>query len=164
MTLSIVVSDTSPLRALQHLDLVPILRQLYDHVYIPDVVAAELRRAPRRFPAFDLSAFPFLVIESVHDRKRFVELQGKRLDAGEVEAILLALEKSAGLILIDERMGRRVALEMGLHTVGVLGVLLQAKQRTLIPAIGPHIIRLQKEIDFHLSAALIGEVMRIAQE
>jgi len=164
VTLPIVISDTSPLRALQHLDLVVILRKLYDRVYIPDVVAVELNRAQRRFPGLDLSAFPFLVIETAQDQKRLAELQRKRLDAGEVQAILLALEKSAGLILIDERMGRRVATEMGLHAVGVLGVLLQAKQQALISAIGPHIIRLQKEIDFHLSPALIREVLRIAQE
>jgi len=164
VTLAIVVSDTSPIRALQHLNLAAVLGKLYGQVYLPEQVAAELRRPQRRFPAFDPGGFPFFVVQAVRDRQRLAELRAKRLDDGEIEAILLALEKSASLILVDERIGRRVAVELGLRAVGVLGVLLHAKQQALIPAIRPLMARLQNEIDFHLSAALIEEVLRIADE
>jgi hypothetical protein len=160
----IVVSDTSPVRALQHLALLPILEHLYVNVLLPQGVADELGRAQERFPALDLSAFPFFAIEAAHDRARVIELQKQKLHAPEAEAIQLAIEKAAALILIDERAGRRVATKLGLHPVGVLGVLIQAKRKAFIPSIQPCIIRLEKEIDFHLSAELIAEVLRIAGE
>mgnify|MGYP001767929126 CR=1 FL=1 len=48
------------------------------------------------------------------------------LDGGESEAIALAIELSADLILIDERKGTEAARRLGLTTIGVLGVLLEA--------------------------------------
>lgn len=50
------------------------------------------------------------------------------LDPGEAEAIALAVELKAHLLLLDERRGRVVASRLGLHFVGLLGVLSEAKQ------------------------------------
>jgi predicted nucleic acid-binding protein len=51
----------------------------------------------------------------------------ENIDLGEAEAIILALELKAGLLLMDERRGRAVAMSYGLQVTGLLGVLLQAK-------------------------------------
>jgi predicted nucleic acid-binding protein len=56
------------------------------------------------------------------------------LDQGEREAIQLALDESADLLLIDERKGRNEAERRGLVTTGTLGVLLAADARGLIDA------------------------------
>jgi predicted nucleic acid-binding protein len=49
------------------------------------------------------------------------------LDNGEAEAIALAVEIQADRILIDERRGRKKAIELSLRPIGVLGILLRAK-------------------------------------
>lgn len=161
--MAIVVSDTSPIRALHHLAMVGVLEQLYGRVYLPEAVAQELRRPGRRFPAFEPGAYPFLVVESPRDEARVRSLEEK-LDRGEAAALALALEHNARYVLIDERDGRRIARELGLTVVGVLGILSEAKGRGLVPAIEPLLRRLQRELDFRLTPGLISEVLRQAGE
>jgi predicted nucleic acid-binding protein len=62
---------------------------------------------------------------------------GGRLDPGEAEAIQLAPDLHAELLLIDESAGRRVARRRLIPHTGVLGVLAAAKHRGLIPAVAP---------------------------
>src|SRR5207244_3804846 len=76
------------------------------------------------------------------DAARVAELR-TRLDPGEAEAIVLALELKADALLIDERRGRQVAAQLGLRPIGVLGVLAAAKSRNLIPAVAPLVEQLR---------------------
>jgi hypothetical protein len=61
------------------------------------------------------------------------------LHRGEAEAIALAVDLKAEVVIIDEQEGRQLAAEAGLFVTGVLGVLLRAKQRGHIPALTPEI-------------------------
>lgn len=63
------------------------------------------------------------------------------LDRGEAEAIALAAEIGADILLIDELEGRSVARELGLTVRGVLGVLLRAKKTGRITAIKPEMTK-----------------------
>jgi predicted nucleic acid-binding protein len=160
---AIVVSDTSPIRALHHLALLDLLKDVYGKVYLPDAVAEELRNPSLRFGSFNATAFAFLVIESPLDLERVAVFQ-KRLDAGEAAALALALERNADYVLLDERAGRRIAQELGFNVIGVLGVLSEARRRGLVPLIAPLILRLQSEMSFHLAPPLVAEVLRLAGE
>jgi predicted nucleic acid-binding protein len=97
------------------------------------------------------------------DLERVRVLLGK-LDRGEAEAIVLAQEVNADLLLVDEQKARRVAAEAGLVVAGVLGVLLRAKAAGLVGAIGPLIVRLRDDLDFFISDSLNREVLRLAGE
>jgi uncharacterized protein len=76
------------------------------------------------------------------------------LDPGEAEAITLAIELSADRLPIDERLGRNIATNYGLKLRGLLGVLINAKQQRLIPALKPILDRLMVQAGFRVSQAL----------
>jgi predicted nucleic acid-binding protein len=123
----VVVADTSPLNYLIQLNCQLVLPKLYDRVFVPSVVVEELGH-PRAAAAVPwLTDVPsWLVVERVVDT---VDPRLARLDLGERQAIQLAERKRADLLLMDERLGVRVAREQGLAVTGTLGVLLQGARR-----------------------------------
>jgi hypothetical protein len=142
----IVVSDTSALTSLLQVGLEEILPRLFQEVAIPEAVERELRRAHPALPSF-------LLTIPVADRK-LVDRLCRDLDQGEAEGIALILEKRGDLLLIDERKGRRVAQREGVLVIGLLGVLLQAKRRGVIPSLRETIAKLQTTAGFRISDAL----------
>jgi predicted nucleic acid-binding protein len=162
----IVVSDTSPIRSLGNLGLLSILQRLYGRVVIPRAVALELSQAPigqSMIRLDDLGEIAGVEIANVADGailERFLE----ELDRGESEALALAIELRADLVLIDESAGRSAAKKEGLEVIGVLGVLLEAKRQGLIGAVGPLLDELQIRYHFFIGEQLRRHVLRAAGE
>lgn len=159
----VIVSDTSPVRALAHLELLPWLQALFSEVIVPPAVAEELEHPPEGDVVVVASDWKFIEVISPQNTNRVMELR-MRLDAGESEAIALAEELQAELLLIDESTGRRVATECGRKILGTLGILLQAKQAGLCTEIRFLLDRLQSEFDFFVSPALRTFVLEQAAE
>ena len=63
-----------------------------------------------------------------------------------------------GALLMDERRGRRRALQSGLHVIGTLGILIEARQRGLTGPLRPELDRLL-QLPFRISASLYAEVL-----
>ena len=164
MSLPIVVSDTSPIRALAHLDLLVVLEVIFGHVVVPPAVDTELLQPPLGLPRVDVRTLSFVRIRARRDPAEAVQKFMETLDPGESEALALALELSAKAILIDEAAGRATGRRLGLLPIGVLGTLVRAKQRGLVSAVGPLIDRLRGELGFFISAALKDEILRNAGE
>lgn len=162
----IVVSDTSPIRALANLGLLTILQRLYGRVIIPRAVALELSQDPMGqfvIDVDDLGEFAGVEIAAVADGtdlERFLQ----ELDRGESEALALAIELRADLVLIDETAGRSVARREGLNVIGVLGVLLEAKHQGLIEAVAPLLDQLQLRYQFFIGEQLRRQILRSAGE
>lgn len=158
----IIVSDTSPLVCFLHLNQVNLLKDLFVNVIIPLSVFNELIKAKLINENF-LQANSFIRIETPRDKKKVEELM-LILDEGESEAIVLSLELKAELLLIDEAPGREIARQYGIPIKGILGVLLQAKERKLINKVKPLIDRLQTEINFRINNNLLRKILIEANE
>ena len=161
--MSVVISDTSPVRALAYLGHLDWLEQLFHQVVLPPAVAAELRNPPTGLQAVDVGTWPFFVVRAPGNADRVAELRSV-LDVGEAEAIALAEELRAELVLIDELTGRDVARQCGLTVLGTLGVLLRAKQDGLCVAVRGLLDRLQNELSFWVSPSLRRSILQQAGE
>jgi predicted nucleic acid-binding protein len=152
----IVVADASPLNYLVLIDQIGLLPALYQQVLIPEAVLAELRRprAPQSVSLWIASPPPWLEVCAVHG----VPDEGLlRLDPGERDAILLALERGVGVVLIDEAEGRREAERHNVPVAGTLAVLEQGAQRGLIDL--PAVIERLRQTNFRLSSNLIEKAL-----
>ena len=158
----IIISDTSPLVCLLHLNKINLLTDLFVNVIIPTAVFNELINAKVIDEVF-LQFNPFIKIQSPINKEEVEKLR-YFLDAGESEAIILSKELNADLLLIDEDRGRKFAIKYGLAIKGVLGVLLQAKEKGLIFEIGPLIVKLQTEINFRINDNLLKKILIQANE
>jgi uncharacterized protein len=160
----IIVSDTSALGNLAIVDQLGLLQTLYGSVIIPEIVAQELRSATSPSIRAVLS-LEWIQIKSVANQALADALQqNNNLDPGESHAIVLALEQQADELLIDERRGRREAVKLGIPIIGILGVLLIAKQRGLILQVRPILNALIEQAGFRVGPLLYAQVLSQAGE
>ncbi|QHV01626.1 DUF3368 domain-containing protein [Synechocystis sp. CACIAM 05] len=162
----IVVSDTSAMANLAVVDHLWLLQAIYKSVIIPEAVASEIAVAtnPQISLILQLDWIKIRLL-SAPSYELAEQLQKERgLDAGEAHAIALALDLQADDLLMDERLGRREATRLGLSIVGILGVLLVAKQINLIPQVKPVIDDLINQAGFRVSSKLYERILIFAQE
>ena len=126
-----IVADTTPLNYLVLIQAADILSNLYGKVLIPPAVKAELAHANTPDVVRTWISQPPSWLEIVNLKKP-VDLALSHLDAGEQEAISLASELQASLLLMDERDGVAVARGRGLKVVGTLSVLDLAATRGFV--------------------------------
>lgn len=152
----LVVSDTSPISALLQIGRAELLRDLFGTDCVPPAVSHELARFHAALP-------PFIDARTVSDQTR-VRLLLTQLDIGEAEAIVLAAESNADYLLIDERRGRKSAAEVGVPIIGLIGVLLLAKNRGLVPTVKQLLNDLQTNAGFYIHPVLAQRLLEAAGE
>lgn len=163
----IVVSDTSPITNLAAIGQLDLLRQLYTTIIISIAVYNEMVAVGRLVPgAVEVQTLPWIQTQAVTNAQSVVDIQTRQdgIDPGEAEAIVLALELKADLLLMDERRGRTLATNYRLSVTGLLGVLLQAKRNGFIPAVKPLMDQLIEQADFRVSSKLYATVLQTADE
>lgn len=151
-----IVSNTTPLISLLKLSRLDILRELYGQVFIPTAVYIEIEAGKHKDYYQDLSKLDWIKIIPVEDKqavKYFLDL-----DAGEAEAIVLATELGADLVILDEKLGRYYAKHADLTVTGTIGVLIKAKREGLINELKPLLIELISK-DVWISNKLINEIL-----
>lgn len=157
----VVVSDTSPV-CLVHLKQIDLLEKLFAEVLIPHSVYKELLQSDI-IDNYFLQQNPFFKIKNPINTA-IVKKLGNQLDIGESEAIALSIEEKPEFLLIDESLGREIALQYHLSIKGTLGILLLGKQRKYLSQIKPLIFILQNEINFRIKPSLLQLVLQQANE
>jgi predicted nucleic acid-binding protein len=152
----IVVSDTSALTSLLQVNRADILESLYKTVLIPPAVHSELQIAHAALPHF-------IEVISVQNEREIVRLRAE-LHVGEAEAIALAKECAADLLLIDETVGRAVAVREGLPIIGLLGVLVQAKRSGVLNSVRELTEELERVAGFRVAAEIKELIFARARE
>lgn len=142
----IVVSDSSPLIALSIVSSLDLLHAYYGTIYIPKAVFHEVViRGTGRPGAAAVANASWIVQQSPANQQRVAQLVSAGLDLGESEAIVLASELSAGLLILDESHARTIARQLGLSITGTLGVLIAAKNAGMVAAIKPLLGQLPRQ-------------------
>ena len=148
-----VVSNTSPLRYMIAVGQSDLIQSLFGHILIPRAVEAELTHP----------SAPAVVRQWMAQRPAWIDVRDlvappelallQHLDAGEAEAIQLAINLNADLLIMDERSGREVATTRHITVVGILGILLESYRRGAVRSQADIISQLQTE-GFRISRRL----------
>ena len=156
-----VVLNNTPLVALWNLARLDLLGALFGDLLIPRAVYEEFLAVSREKRRRALAASEFLRVADLADPQRALAYAG--LHRGEAEVIALAEERTARLVIIDDRRARRYAERLGFPRTGTLGVLLLAKERGLVKSVAAEITRLQ-EAGLYLGPILIAKARELAGE
>lgn len=154
----VVVSDSSVITGLLALNRIELLRELFGQVLISDSVFKELTSLKDfGYDVEKLNQTWIKITQIENIQKRNILL--KRLDLGEADSIILAIEKNVDFILMDERKGRKIAKEIGLKIVGLIGILIQAKKNGLISNLKSELQFLTSKLEFRMSKQLIERAL-----
>lgn len=150
----IVVADSSPLIAFSRIGRLELINKLFGEIIIPDAVYDELTAGEHEFSC------DWIKRKKVTD-KNLVKILSAKLDQGESEAIALAMELNADILIIDEKPGRRMAMHTGLNVTGTVAILVRLARSGKIN-IKEELDNLIKN-DFRLSNGLYQRCIEVGQ-
>lgn len=162
-----ILCNTSPIIGLMSIGKLSLLWELFGEIILPEAVYGEL--------CADSSAHQeeideikeciskgYFKIYKVKNADMVKRMYGK-LHFGELEVIVAAKELGFQFAIIDERSARKMASEFLIDTIGILGILLLAKQRGLINCVKPGIDQLRMN-GYRISEELYYQVLGKAGE
>jgi predicted nucleic acid-binding protein len=132
----IVVADASPLIALASCDCLDVLDKLFGEVKVSDTVYEEVT-VNNRLGSDQLKKY--LQGKVVNAELASLVIEGSSLDRDELSSMVLYKKLHADYLLIDEKLGRKIAKLNNIKVIGSLGVLIEAKRKGIIPSIKPQI-------------------------
>jgi predicted nucleic acid-binding protein len=157
----IIVSNAGPLIALAKIERFGLLRALFGKLYIPQAVYDEVvvigtGRAGAN--ETEQAIGDWIEVQGVKDLVMVRSLLTK-LGKGESEAIALALEMKADLVLLDDYKARATAEFVGLNMTGTVGMLSSAQKNGLISDLKSLLDELQAQ-GFRLSDKVYAEILK----
>ena len=119
--MQLVIADTGPINYLILIEHIDVLPALFEKVILPSVVRDELTAATPLVRQWIADPPAWVEVRKTSNVHQDASLES--LDAGEGDAIALAVEIHADLLLMDDREGVIAARSKGLTVTGTLGVL-----------------------------------------
>ena len=160
----IIVSDTSPIANLIQIGKLSLLKEVFGEIVIPPAVKQEIEKlANFGVPLEEFKQSDWIITKEPNNKGQIKEFM-EEIDEGESEAIVLALEMHAEYVLMDERIGTKKARALGLQTIGLIGVLLKAKENGYIPEIAPVLQELINTAHFWISTPVYQKALELAKE
>lgn len=154
----VAVSNTSPLVLLDKAGYLWILEKLFKKVIIPPAVDMEWLRpggyvVPQWLSVATLSQDALATVKDL----------SRKIDKGEAESISLFSSIKADWLLLDDLNARTIAKAMGFPVVGVLGILITAKRKKIIPEITT-VLEALKQHRFYVSDEILQKALVLANE
>jgi len=128
----IIVSNATPLISLSKIDKISLLQELFGKVFIPNAVYDEVVVQGQGRAGWNLPGYIETKRVTNTMASQFLQAQ---LDDGESEAIVLAKEMNADLLILDEKKARKIAKLNGITVIGTIGVLQKAKDEGILNSI-----------------------------
>jgi predicted nucleic acid-binding protein len=158
-----IVCDTSLLLYLGRIKKVTILSALYKEVYVPEKVALELDAGRLlRADTIDPRMLDWVNVVSVSE-KEIHALPPNQLGIGEQSVIAYTKINPEYLAGLDDRLARLFAEQLGIKVVGMIGVLIKAKNKGLLPSLHP-LLESVRTHGFRMSKELHQEALSLAGE
>jgi len=161
------VSDSSTLIHLAMLGRLGLLREFFGEVVVPPAVWKEVveeghgRAGANEVDQAGRSGWLTVVGPN---NEALLRLLKRELDEGEAEAIALALEQQADLVLLDESDARRIAGVYGLPHTGIVGLLIRARAEGRIASLREELNRLRLDAGFWISEQVYQQALASAGE
>ena len=164
MSAMLIISDASPLICFIKINRLTILQQLFEKVIIPPIVYEEIQKIETLgFSIDEFRQANWISILQPSNSLLFSDLSEK-LDEGEAQAITLANEIAPDFLLIDERRGTSIARSMGIKTIGVVCIIIRAKEKKLIPEGKAILDELRAKPKFWISDQVYQSALQILGE
>lgn len=125
-----IVSNTSPLIAFSKIDRFEILKELFGKILIPETVYEEFSANCTEEERQRFSTAREIFIDKVRVDK--IYHFARKLGRGEQEALTLAIQLPADLLLMDDRKGYNEAKEQDISVASTRAILKIAKERKII--------------------------------
>jgi predicted nucleic acid-binding protein len=158
-----IVCDTTVLLYLGRINHTPLLPELFKSVFVPQTVMLELDAGRLLRPdTIDPRNLDWITLVEVTSSE-INALPPNHLGRGERAVIAYAHTHIGCIAGLDDLQARIFAEELGLTVIGIIGVLVKAKQAQVIHSIRELLQNLQQQ-GFHLSSEVCQEALRLAGE
>lgn len=162
-----IICNTSPIIGLLSIKRLSLLWELFEEVIIPQAVYEELcvknENHGEEIQEIKTSVEQRKISVYQVENSQMVKAMYGKLHYGELEVIVGAKELDINVAIIDEIAARKIAAEFLIDTIGIMGLLLMAKNRGIIKEIRPDIELLRKN-GYRISDRLFEQILRKASE
>jgi len=147
-----IISDSSCLIALENIGMLDLLKHLYGNIIISREVATE----------YGSKLEKWMTVRDITN-KTYLRILSGIVDEGEASAIALYFEIKDSTLILDDLRARNLARDLGIKYTGLMGVLIKAKQKKLIGAVKPVLIKLEAN-NFRISENLKHSILKLSKE